>query len=46
MTDIVVLKFGGSSVANLERLQDVARLVISRGTLAFGSLSSSRPAPK
>jgi len=30
MTKIVVLKFGGSSVANLERLQDVARLVIRK----------------
>ncbi len=35
MTDIVVLKFGGSSVANLERLQDVARLVISKRDAGF-----------
>jgi len=30
MTDIVVLKFGGSSVANLERLREVAKIVIRK----------------
>ncbi len=30
MTNIVVLKFGGSSVANLERLRDVAKIVLRK----------------